>query len=108
MNAADEVRLAVAALPEGVRGHVVLWLHAQAEVLGAGPSERLLRAVARMVDEREALEVSMVAAAEMALSRPPADPTSGPVDPGPRRGGTVLYDQDLEVVGFLPPDDEGR
>lgn len=108
MTAAEEVRLAVAALPESVRPRVVWWLHAQAEVLGAGPSERLLRALARMIDEREALEVSMVANAEMALSRPPADPTSGPVDPGPRRAGTVLYDQDLEVVGFLPPDDEGR
>lgn len=108
MNAADEVRLAVATLPESVRGHVVLWLHAQAEVLGAGPSERLLRAVARMVDEREALEVAMLAEAEVALSPPPADPASGPVDPGPRRRGTVLYDQDLEAVGFLPPADEGR
>ena len=34
MNATDEVRLAVAALPEGVRGHVVLWLHAQGRRLG--------------------------------------------------------------------------
>lgn len=108
MNAADEVRLAVAGLPESVRPRVVWWLHAQAEVLGAGPSERLLRAVARMVDEREVLEVSMVAAAEVALSPPPADPTAGPTDPGARRGGTVLYDQDLEVVGFLPPDEEAR
>lgn len=108
MNAADEVRMAVAALPEGVRGHVVLWLHAQAEALAPGPSERLLRAVARMVDEREAIEVSMLAEAEVALSPPPAGPTSGPVAPGPRRRGTVLYNEDLEVVGFLPPDDEGR
>lgn len=103
MNAEHEVRLAVAALPESVRPRVVWWLHAQADVFGSGPTERLLRAVARMVDEREVLEVAMVANAEMALSPPPIDPTAGPTDPGARRRGTVLYDQDLEVVGFVDP-----
>lgn len=103
VTAVDELRLAVAALSEQVRPSVVWWLHAQAEVLTPGPTERLLRAVARLVDERELAEVALIAAVELELARPAPPPSSGAVaPPGDRPAGTVVYDQDLNPVEFRP------
>ncbi|HMQ27862.1 MAG TPA: hypothetical protein PKA98_17870 [Acidimicrobiales bacterium] len=107
MNAADEVRLAVAALPEWVRPKVSAWLAAEAKVQAPGPTERLLLALRRLVDEREVADVVTFAGLEADVAAPPPDPSTHAIDPPETSPGTVVYDDDLAVVAIILGDAEG-
>lgn len=104
MTGPEAVALAAAAVPEGSRPLLVRWLTTQAGALG-GPSGRLLTEVAALLVDRARAEAVMFAVLEGDGTAPTGRRSDGDgaTSPGDRRPGTVVYDQDLEVVGFFPP-----
>lgn len=100
----EAVALAAAAVPEGSRPHLVAWMTTQAEMLG-GPSGRLLTEVAVLLVDRAQADAVMFAVLEGDGTAPTGHRSDGDgtTSPGDRRRGTVVYDQNLEVVGFVDP-----
>lgn len=100
----EAVALAAAAVPDGSRPLLVRWLTTQAALLG-GPSGRLLTELAALLVDRAQAEAVMWAVLEGDGTAPTGHRSDGDgtTRPGVRRAGTVVYDQDLEVVGFVDP-----